>query len=80
MDLKKLKSRIVEAGLFDPKYYKAQYPDVVAVKALNPDVDPLDHYVLIGSRLGRLPHPAFSPADLPPADWDAPPRPCPSPG
>lgn len=74
MDLKKLKSRIVEAGLFDPKYYKAQYPDVVAVKALNPDVDPLDHYVLIGSRLGRLPHPAFSPADLPPADWDAPPE------
>lgn len=67
MDHSEAKSTIVEFGIFDAKYYVAEYPDV-----LQGDLDPLDHYMIVGSRLGRLPNPAFSARDLPAAPWNLP--------
>ena len=40
------------SGVFDPKYYLEQYPDV---KMLG--MDPLEHYLWIGEKLGRKPSP-----------------------
>ncbi len=70
MDRRELKRRIVESGLFDPKYYGSRYPDVAAAGLLNAKADALDHYILIGSRLGRIPHQALAAEDLPPAAWE----------
>lgn len=72
MDHEELKAKIIASGIFDSKYYEAKYPDISIIKSRNPHIDPLDHYILIGSRLGRLPHPAFSPKDLPPVSWETP--------
>lgn len=72
MDHKELKNTIIESGIFDSDYYLDRYPDVRILKSLNSLIDPIDHYILIGSRLGRLPNQAFSPEDLPPASWEAP--------
>lgn len=43
------------SSLFDPKYYLEQYPDV---KMLG--MDPLEHYLWLGARIGRDPSPEFS--------------------
>ena len=40
---KKVKDKIVEAGVFDAKYYEARYPDVTKAKSLGLKIDPLDH-------------------------------------
>lgn len=69
---KEVKDKIVEAGVFDAKYYEARYPDVTKAKSLGLKIDALDHYILIGSYLGRIPHPAFSRADLPATPWETP--------
>jgi len=46
---------IKKSGLFDEKWYLAQYPDV---KLLG--VDPFKHYLTIGAKLYRSPGPNFS--------------------
>lgn len=65
MNYQDAKAAIVEAGIFDAKFYEARYPDVAIVRKAEPGLDPLDHYLRIGAWLGRLPHAAFSAADLP---------------
>src|SRR5439155_6780013 len=45
---------IANSGLFDPAYYRNQYPDVLAR-----DVDPLVDYIERGAENGRNPHPLF---------------------
>ena len=45
------------AGLFQPDWYLAAYPDVAAAQ-----VDPLAHYVAMGWRQGRRPNPYFDAA------------------
>jgi SAM-dependent methyltransferase len=42
--------------LFDPKWYAAEYPDVVET-----GIEPLVHYLLCGSAEGRKPNPFFDP-------------------
>jgi len=42
------------AGLFDPAFYQARNPDVAASGQ-----DPIAHYLLVGGREGRSPHPLF---------------------
>ena len=42
-------------ALFDPIWYLKRYADVAASR-----VDPLEHYLLMGSKEGRDPGPAFS--------------------
>ncbi|SLN68916.1 hypothetical protein [Roseisalinus antarcticus] len=42
--------RIVRAGLFDPKWYVQEYPDIAET-----GVDPARHYLRAGWREGRLP-------------------------
>ncbi|MCG6112933.1 MAG: glycosyltransferase 61 family protein [Paracoccus sp.] len=70
MNYEELKRKIVLSGVFDPKYYQAKYLDVPILTSRTSNIDPLDHYILIGSRLGRLPHQAFTPKDLPPVPWE----------
>lgn len=41
---------------FHPSWYSERY-----LGSTTPDVDPWDHYVLVGERSGALPHPLFSP-------------------
>jgi len=49
--------RVVAAGLFDTDWYLKEYPDVRwGAKS------PLEHYLTVGFREGRWPHPAFDPA------------------
>ena len=45
------------SGLFDAGYYLRQYPDVAGTGR-----DPLLHYVRLGWREGRSPHPVFDPS------------------
>ena len=52
-DIKKIK----DSGLFDKKWYLQEYPDT---KALN--MDPIEHYLWIGSLLMRNPSPWFNTA------------------
>lgn len=47
--------RIKEAGLFDADWYRTRYPDVAAL-----NIDPLEHFLQIGERLGRDPSAKFS--------------------
>lgn len=42
--------------LFDAGFYAAQRPE------LQPDVDPIEHFCVIGWRIGRKPNPYFDPA------------------
>lgn len=72
MDHKKFKLAVTLAGVFDENYYRATYPDVSTLTSRRSEIDPLDHYILIGSRLGRLPHVAFTLNDLPPVPWEVP--------
>lgn len=44
------------AGLFDAEWYLLQNPD-----AAQSGVDPVEHYVSIGAKEGRAPHPLFDP-------------------
>jgi GT2 family glycosyltransferase/ubiquinone/menaquinone biosynthesis C-methylase UbiE len=44
-----------ESGLFDPTFYTKRYPDIQAAQ-----IDPLRHYLTLGWREGRDPHPLFS--------------------
>ena len=46
---------ILESGLFDPAWYRAQNPDVPT------SMDPLTHYLMIGSAEGRRPNTLFDP-------------------
>lgn len=48
---------IRDSGLFDEAWYVARFPDVAAL-----GLDPIDHWLRIGSRLGRSPGPAFDTA------------------
>lgn len=48
---------IRNSDLFDSQWYVAQYPDVQAL-----DIDPAEHYLWIGARLGRNPSPTFDAA------------------
>lgn len=48
---------IKASGLFDAEWYEMTYADV---KILN--IDPVEHYLWIGGRLGRDPSPSFSTA------------------
>ncbi|RVV97628.1 glycosyltransferase family 2 protein [Mesobaculum littorinae] len=48
--------RVLKASpFFDPEWYQARYPDVVLA-----GMDPAEHYLLYGFRLGRDPGPDFS--------------------
>lgn len=48
--------RILQASpSFDPEWYSARYPDVSAI-----GMDPAEHYLRYGFRLGRNPGPGFS--------------------
>jgi len=49
-----VRKEIDESGLFDPAWYLEQNPDVA-----NLGIDPLDHYIWLGHRLGRNPGPDF---------------------
>lgn len=42
------RSHILKSGLFDPEWYALQYPDVKMS-----GIDPLEHFIFYGSRLGR---------------------------
>jgi GT2 family glycosyltransferase len=46
---------IAKSGLFDPAWYRARNPDLPS------DMDPLVHYVTIGSSEGRRPNALFDP-------------------
>ncbi|SLN33199.1 putative glycosyltransferase EpsJ [Roseivivax jejudonensis] len=46
--------RLAAAGLFDPAFYRARYPDVAAA-----GIDPLAHFLRSGCAEGRDPHPAI---------------------
>jgi GT2 family glycosyltransferase len=46
---------IRKSGLFDDDWYVSHYPDVALT-----GLEPLEHYIRIGSLLDRDPHPAFS--------------------
>ncbi len=49
-----IEARLVAAsGLFDPAWYRAQNPDVLAA-----GIDPLEHYLGNGSKEGRRPNPS----------------------
>ena len=48
---------VLATGLFDPAHYRGRYPDVAAGR-----LTPLAHFVLIGAREGRAPHPLFDSA------------------
>lgn len=69
MNYRELKAKIISSGIFDAKYYATMYPDVSILRSRVSHVDPLDHYIHIGCYLGRLPHQALSPEDLPPVPW-----------
>ena len=43
------------SGLFDEAWYRGAYPDVARLG----EIDPLDHFLWLGWRLGRRPGPAF---------------------
>ena len=45
---------IFQSGLFDEGYYRRRYPDVASSR-----LTPLAHFVLLGAREGRSPHPLF---------------------
>lgn len=49
-----LADKVRRSGLFDPAWYSARYPDVVAE-----GIDPALHYALHGGGEGRWPHPLF---------------------
>ncbi len=49
---------VEKSGLFHPDWYARTYPDVAVL-----GLEPLEHFVLIGHRLGRDPGPGFSTAD-----------------
>ena len=51
----KYKKIIKNSGFFDMKYYLFAYPDVRKA-----DIDPLDHYLKIGTKEGRNPNPKFN--------------------
>ncbi|MBY5935552.1 glycosyltransferase [Tateyamaria omphalii] len=42
------------SDLFDPVWYLTEYPDVALLK-----IDPVQHYLWLGARLGRNPSPSF---------------------
>jgi lipopolysaccharide biosynthesis protein len=46
---------VKNSGQFDPQWYRDAYPDVVQL-----GMDPLEHFLWIGARLGRDPAPGFS--------------------
>ena len=50
------KQLIRDSGLFDPGWYCEQYPDV-AISG----IDPLEHYLEVGTYLDRKPNPLFDP-------------------
>lgn len=50
-------ARIKESGLFDAEWYLRTYPDVRLLQ-----MDPVEHYLWLGARLGRNPSPQFSTA------------------
>ncbi len=52
------RDRVLQAGFFDPAWYRTQYPDVDAM-----GFDALDHYLTIGTHERREPGPDFSAAD-----------------
>ena len=70
MDYEDLKCKIILSGIFDQKYYEEKYLDVKTLTSRTSNIDSVDHYILIGSRLGRLPQQAFTPKDLPPVPWE----------
>ena len=45
---------IKDSGMFDAEWYLREYPDVKSV-----NMDPIEHYAWIGSRMGRNPSPVF---------------------
>jgi glycosyltransferase involved in cell wall biosynthesis len=45
---------ILESGLFDEAWYRASFPDVVALP-----ISPAEHYLRFGAYMGRSPGPAF---------------------
>lgn len=47
--------RVRDSGLFDAAWYGARYPDVAGT-----GLDPVDHYLRVGVRLGRDPSAKFS--------------------
>ncbi|MFA5969784.1 MAG: glycosyltransferase [Sphingomonas sp.] len=49
-----LRKALVEMDLFDRDWYVAKYPDVTAYGG-----EPLDHFLRLGAKLGRSPHPLF---------------------
>ncbi|MCX8996200.1 glycosyltransferase [Rhizobiaceae bacterium BDR2-2] len=49
---------IKDSGLFDENWYKEQYSDVQIT-----GMDPIEHYLWIGARIGRDPSPLFSSQD-----------------
>lgn len=56
MNTQHLIKAISESGLFDSEWYLKTYPDV-SILGMNP----VEHYVRYGERLGRKPSPEFSP-------------------
>ncbi|NWK94269.1 hypothetical protein DM806_00860 [Sphingobium lactosutens] len=48
-------ARIKESDLFDAAWYLKTYPDVAILQ-----MDPVEHYLWLGARLGRNPSPHFS--------------------
>ena len=47
--------QVRRSALFDPEWYRARYPDVDAL-----GMDPAEHYLWLGARLGRSPSAAFN--------------------
>jgi len=47
-------AKIKDSGLFDTEWYRRKYPDTKLM-----DRDPIEHYLWLGSRLGRNPSPQF---------------------
>lgn len=56
IDKKREKVTLLKSsGLFNEEYYLDQYPDVAKM-----GMDPVEHYIWLGARLGRDPSPTFS--------------------
>ncbi|MEL7414290.1 MAG: glycosyltransferase [Pseudomonadota bacterium] len=53
----KTRAEVEASGLFDGDWYLREYPDVAQL-----DMDPLDHFLWLGVRLGRNPGPKFDAA------------------
>jgi len=56
MDNLQIINTICQSGLFDTDWYLKEYQDVVILS-----MDPVEHYVRYGERLGRQPSPDFNP-------------------